>query len=75
MLVFLRSMGEASIALRKVRDVVLEVRSWGTGKWLRICSRSSVVLKVAVMADEEIVGVVEALSLVARGCWWWGLVP
>ena len=58
-----------------MREVDFRVRRCGAGRWERICSRSSVVVRVAVIAGEGVVGVVVVLVLGARGYWWLGLVP
>lgn len=61
--------------LRKMREVDFRVRRCGVGRWERICSRSSAVVRMAVMADDRIIGVVVMLVLGVRGCRWSGLVP
>lgn len=50
MLVFRLRAGEEAIALWKFRHVAFDRRSCVADRYERICSRSSAVLKVAVMA-------------------------
>jgi hypothetical protein len=49
-LVFRLKVGEEIVALWKLRQVAFDLRSCIAGRYERICSRSSAVLKVAVMA-------------------------